>query len=381
MAEERLLCERGFDNLSLRTAPLKRNPSSRKPARKLVCLFSRLFSLLLDGCSTIWHSFFDHPLEPALHQAKLQSWRLAAVFIQKVSLIPFLTAATLQTSAVPQIPRQEGASLWTPLLGVLSAALAFITAVMLYKNERWKKKYVESEDVISKLTSRVKLLEDFASTCYSTTYIDTDLLFLGPRGHGKTSVVTAMTKQWKPIHDIRPTPVDFLASAWELPIYEDKEFLDGEIGLTRTNRIRDRIVVYDYAGEDQTIPKALEQLASSAKSIVMFVLSAEPHPPTQSSAYFNVNTLRRMRKSLAEDTIGSCTAFILFSKQDLTSYSSTADPSEIAPELLAAHAEAVENIRVIFGEVPKYMVSSETGYGISYCLRDLLSGILSVGTH
>lgn len=282
----------------------------------------------------------------------------------------------LQNTATNVQP--AASSMWLPWLGLTTAVLGLAAAFMLFRNERWKKRLIDAESRNSMLTQRVDQLVRFCRTVYSTSYVDIDFIFLGPRGHGKTSIVTALTRQWKSIQDIRPTPIDFTQTSWELPHFREEAFDDEDLGVTRTRRVRQRIVVYDYAGEDQSIAAAMDRITSATRSVVLFVMSAEPSPPTQSSSYFNLNTVKKMRKALAQASSDTCTAFILLSKHDLSTFPSIVDPTEIPEALLESHSHALENIKTIFGTVPIYLVSAETGYGITYCVRDLLRHVFSV---
>lgn len=293
-------------------------------------------------------------------------------------MLLLLPAATPQTATTPALMEAGPPSTWTTLLALTAAALGVVSALMILRNERWKKKYVAAEEKSTALSKRLDVLTKFAETVYTNAYVDTSFIFLGPRDHGKSSIVTAMTKQWLSIEDIRPTPVDFLKTYWELPAYKKEPLFDEELGITRVKHRHNRIVIYDYAGEDQSINSALDLVKSSERSVIFFVLSAEGTPRTESSAYFNLNTVRKMRRSLKDSSSENCSAYILYSKEDLSSFSDKQDPSNIPQDLINKHLHAVENITAIFGDVPCFLVSGETGYGISYCLRVILNEVFSM---
>lgn len=250
----------------------------------------------------------------------------------------------------------------------VAGLLALITAVILFRNEQMKRRLRDAESLIDSFRS-------FASHTLVMNYSDTDLIFLGPRFHGKTSIVTAMTKQWQQVLDTRPTLTDFSLTIWETSAFVDQKCTHEVLGIPIIKRNQARIMVYDYAGEDQSIGPAMDRLSKSARSIVVFVMSAEDEFKSSTSSYFNTNTLRRMRKAVTELRSSDCSAFILFSKHDLMQ-APPADPTDVPTTLLDRHSLAIENIAANFGDVDRFIVSAETGFGVSTALRSMLAHVV-----
>ena len=68
---------------------------------------------------------------------------------------------------------------------------------------------------------------------------------------------------------------------------------------------------------------------------------------------------------------------IIFSQQDISKFASWEDPHNIPPEVLAQHSLAIENIEAIYGLTEKVFVSSETGFGMSVAIREILSKVVN----
>jgi hypothetical protein len=222
-------------------------------------------------------------------------------------------------------------------------------------------------------------LKKFVSTVYFECYVESDLVVLGPRSHGKTSIVTAITKQWMTVLDTRPTPIDFVMNQWDCPEYEDKAFFHEDFGVNMTRRTRARLNVFDYAGEDRAIGSALETISQSGRCLVAFVLSAEPAPLVSSRSYFNAATLLRVKKAIIRAENTPLAALVLFSKQDTMDGPMDSDPGAIPAALLQRHGDELDTIDSIFGETQKFLVSAETGFGLAQAMRAILDHVVDAG--
>src|ERR1700742_367659 len=98
--------------------------------------------------------------------------------------------------------------------GAAAAVFGVFGTIMVLRGEGYKTK-------IKEIGKQLDSLKKFASTVYFEYYVESDMVVLGPRSHGKTSIVTAITKQWMTVLDTRPTPIDFVMSRWDCPEYED----------------------------------------------------------------------------------------------------------------------------------------------------------------
>lgn len=284
-------------------------------------------------------------------------------FLSVIFCLPMLSAATLS-------PNISSISFdWTSILGFISAGLAAIAAILSVRNEALKAK-------LSKLTIEVDSLRKFASSTYSTSFVATDLFVLGPRAHGKTSIVTSLTRQWLSIEGMPPTPLEFQHFVWRSPNYTETSIEDSDLNLKRFLKTHAELNIYDYAGEEHVISAALSKLSKSEKFMVIFVMSCEDNPAFQSDSYFNISTLNAMRKAISQSKRKACAVVTLFSKQDASSYSSHIDPCVIPSEIIDKNMNALINIETIFGDTTKFVVSSQTGFGLSHAFRFLLGNVV-----
>lgn len=259
---------------------------------------------------------------------------------------------------------------WTATLGFAAATFGLIAAVMTARTEKLKGK-------LALMSRDVEALRKFAADVFSITYAPSDMFVLGPRAHGKTSLVTAVTQQWQSIRGMPPTPTHFQHFCWESPTYAESMFTDTDIGQQRPLRTYACLNIYDYAGEDQSISVALNAIAKSDRFLIVFVMSCEETPLVQSATYFNLTTLKAMRKALADAQSHPLTAMVLFTKQDASEFGAHADPTDIPATLEGRHQRALENIETIFGETAKFMVSAETGFGLSLAFRHALGHVVN----
>lgn len=262
------------------------------------------------------------------------------------------------------VPSGEGIRL-TEILSIATALITLVAAGIVLNAERIKSKNIEE---------KLNKLKKFANGSIMTRHVNSDLIMLGPRDHGKTSVVSGLTKQWMQVKDMRPTLAKFDRGRWESPNFRDEAAYDRDLEIDTVHRTRAVLTVFDYAGEDAVLGNAIKSIAESPQCVVAFVLSSEQQPKEYRS-YFSVDNLKRIRRAIAQSNNLPLGAVILFTKQDMSGSFPSA-PSEIPQVIHHRYQDIVQLIDDVFGNTSKLMVSAETGFGMAEAMRSILSHVV-----
>lgn len=189
------------------------------------------------------------------------------------------------------------------LITLIAAILVFVTAILEYNRHTLNKN-------ISEMQKKIESMKLFISNVYYDLFEDTDIIFLGPRFQGKSSLVTTIARQWKSIQGMRAT-TSFEIFTWESPEFISQKNLNSDFSVDMENRTRARLNIYDYAGDDDMIFTALEQMSNSKKYIIVFVLSSIAES-TPSSKYFNMTTVKKIKQYLSNSTSECLAPYIVF---------------------------------------------------------------------
>jgi len=242
-------------------------------------------------------------------------------------------------------------------LGAFSALATLIAALLLVRTES--------------LRARLKKLQELCDGITFTKFEDTSVFILGPRTAGKTSVVTAWIHIWKEVMKVSATPVDFVEHRYQFAGASYEAVFDNSVGINIGKRTHARAIIYDYAGEDAALPSALEKISQAKQYVIIFVLTCEPEKERLNAEYFNTNFLKRMQNALGKAEQPTLASFVLFNKHDLLSNEVRLDDDSALVHSKTRNEVALGNIRAVFGQPKTFLVSAETGFGISPFLRAL----------
>lgn len=269
-------------------------------------------------------------------------------------------------------------------IGLITAIISYIVSVSNKKkedtqkivNEMQKKidekqrKIDEMQNKQEKMQNKINIMKNFLGDVHTIYYEETDVIVLGPRFQGKSSVITALTKQWKSIQNIRSTPF-FDIFTWESSEYISKVRRNSDFDIDMEDRIKARLNIYDYGGEDDFIIDALNKISHSNRYIIIFVLSSVAEA-TPSSKYFNLTAVQKIRNHLVNSKSTCLSAFLIFNKHDLLDRPSH-NPMSFSRQLVSHHQSAIDNIEAIYGKTKDILVSAENGFGIGNFTRELLA--------
>lgn len=240
------------------------------------------------------------------------------------------------------------------VLGVISGLLAIVLAVMNHNREG--------------VQIKLRKLEKFCETVYSDYFINTNVVILGPRSAGKTSLATAWTAIWEDIATVDPTPIHFIKYEFTYPNYLEEWFYDTDIDMYRSGRWRARAVIWDFIGEERSLNEALKTIETLSDYIIILVMSAEAEKFELNKTYFNTNFLKRTQKAIHNAKASATDCFVVFNKADLIKERAKRSDDDLK-SLMAEHEGPVTNIKSQFGEVRFLLTSADTGEGVGSLLR------------
>lgn len=258
------------------------------------------------------------------------------------------------------------------LLAIATALASFFFFIKRNKYEELKKEFDDLKKEKESLDSRISKFRTFCAGVSIVEHRFTDVFFIGPRNHGKSALVRTLTEQWNDIHTLIPTPTDFDLLTWISPKFRKKKFFNSDLETNMTSKVQAAVNIYDYAGEERSFVKALEKISQSERYVVVFTISSEPSQSNDASIYFSVTNLIKIKKAIASANGNAISALIVFTKHDLTDFSTIRDPTEVPNQIIASHRLIVDSINSVFGTCDSLLVSAETGFGTNYLSRRLL---------
>jgi GTPase SAR1 family protein len=246
------------------------------------------------------------------------------------------------------MPKPDNISLILTLLLTIST---IVLSVLSYKLSKQK----------SALDDKLETARKYIQSLHVIDYVFQDIILLGPRNSGKTSVAELWSK---PATDITRIPH---TRKWELHERDILEFNEYEkrhdtLDIIIKYKRRLRIKVHDYPGEDRFRTEAIESLPELKKSVLLlfFDVSVDREELQRVSAnngYYSqvfVNHIRKLRDF--EPLISK--VIVVFNKADLLPPDMLLDVERTKDELKKINAEAIDRIEGQFSGILDYLVVS-----------------------
>lgn len=253
---------------------------------------------------------------------------------------------------------------WIHLIGAVTAIATVVLGVISVSLERRRAK---CERVLLEAKEEVE-------NSFLIRNMTIDVVMLGPRGAGKTSIARLWTAPWTKIGTIAPS------SEWEsyeADIYEFEEEdcssssdrLGSLLGAKRACLPVLRIRVLDYPGESNYRSEALKKIQRlNEKVVVLFVFKVGFHEGQiqyahENAEYFSVSFLEDVQDTLGRVTQKIAKVIVVFNKAD---YLPREWNDQIAlARLKKANQQAIHQIERVFSPHVEYVVvSALTNKGI-----------------
>jgi len=208
-------------------------------------------------------------------------------------------------------------------------------------------------------------MRKYITTVSYTDTIDYNIIVLGPRTVGKTSLVTSLTEIWKDIRALAPTP-SFQRYEYIFPNARKSNKTRQVFDLALDVFEKARLVIWDYGGEDHLLDSALERFKElQGACILLLVLTSEIDRMRINNEYYSASFLKRVRDAINVAPRPTLNVFVVFAKADLLE---KVDMAEVRNRNL----NGIDNIMSLFGaSIQFYLVSSENGNGLRPLVQNL----------
>jgi GTPase SAR1 family protein len=247
----------------------------------------------------------------------------------------------------------------------LATIASVIVGILLWTKqelmEEQSTKIMKLERELKEADSRISTLESFCSDVFTTEVEQRNVILIGPRASGKSSIVTLWCEVDRLIESITPT-VTFDAYDYSIREHRDEPFFDSSIQLQRIRRIQRSLRILDYAGEDSQVSNAVEKVAASPECTLIMVFNSEPGFENDNRRYFSRSLVEKLNKVFNRtgfETASVKGVYVVFNKIDLYS-DGVGSLDKRLTKIRTLFADNVANIESIFGVQVKYMVTSAT---------------------
>ncbi|MBI3448015.1 MAG: GTPase domain-containing protein [Acidobacteria bacterium] len=201
-----------------------------------------------------------------------------------------------------------------------------------------------------------------------------DVIIMGPRASGKTSIVELWTSPWTQIGKLEPSAT---WRVYQKNIYESAEFIrhNRDLELDQTIKPTLRLRVHDFPGEDSYRVKALAELRSDKKCVLMFVMKVgivgdQVELYRDNALYFSASLADTLFSQAERATMSVSKAIIVFNKADLLP--KTWSDDEALVRLRSANRDALYQIERLFsGKLEYHLTSAATNRGLIQVLGSI----------
>jgi GTPase SAR1 family protein len=277
------------------------------------------------------------------------------------------------TNSTPIQPVGQGSfDLLKLILGFLTVILAITAAFFGLKKSK-----LDAEN--ANYTKRIKLLEEHAGQMTTLDYIYQDVVFLGPRQSGKTSVSELWVKPFTNISEIAASS-DWSKNEFSVFEYKDVyEKYDDSLKIKRKYRKVIRVRLLDYPGEDVYRARAIKNLPNldNAALVLFFDIDADVDgikSTTKNNSYYSLSFCESI-ESIKGITTNISKVIIAFNKMDLIT--SELDDKSIKQRLYSINKVSLDRISSMFsGKLETFYISAKNNTKLISLLGSVASSKL-----
>lgn len=262
------------------------------------------------------------------------------------------------------------------ILGISSLFLAVMTYLLQRRTKELEDHLHSVENESSHTRERLRKIYDHIRDDPIIDYQYIDIVLLGPRNAGKTSIGLVWTSPWTQIQKIRSTsPTDwreYEANIFEFP---QKRCRDEIFELTRPLRTFLRIRVHDYPGEPAYLTEALEDLRDLKQKVVLvFVFNVGFHKGEiqycrENAEYFSYTFVEEIERHLKRVSGYIAKAIVVFNKSDLLPQEWS--EQEAIDKLQQSNSDGMHQIMRVFHNFSCRLTSAKTNKGIINLLSEI----------
>ena len=261
---------------------------------------------------------------------------------------------------------------------VIATTSAVYVGTQLWKKqdfiEEQSRKILSQKRELDNAHGRVVILEDFCKTVSTTETRQHHVIVIGPRASGKSSIVSLWCEVDRLIETISPT-VSFDTYDYDAQISRKEDFYDSKIEVKRIKKIEEIIRFFDYAGEDDQLYSAIENITESPDCTIVMVFNSDPKYATENRRYFSRSLIEKINTAFNRTGFKTSSVkgvYVVFNKIDLFNLFAS-DYDKYLQSLMDNFSDNVANIESIFGVEVRYMVTSAlTNHNVINLLQELV---------
>lgn len=209
----------------------------------------------------------------------------------------------------------------------------------------------ETKTALSVATRRIDSFREYARQTTVISHLYHDVVLLGPRHAGKSSVAKLWTQPWFDIGELKPST---LWNTYEVSVYDlsTEERQDPLFEVTRQYRHVLRVRLHDYPGDDARRTEAIRALPrlQNAALLLFFDLIVDGDrvssvAVSKNGSYYSKVFIEALQ-GVSQLTSNVAKVILVFNKIDLLP---SRDKKEIIKMLQAANAEVLSRLETVFG--------------------------------
>lgn len=226
----------------------------------------------------------------------------------------------------------------------------------------------ETKTALSVATRRIDSFKEYARQTPVINYLYHDVVLLGPRHAGKSSVAKLWTQPWFDIRNLTPSTLweTYEASVCDL---STKEGPDPLFEVVRRYRQVLRVRLHDYPGDDAKRTEAVRALPrlQNAALLLFFDLILDAGRVssvaiTKNGTYFSKVFIEALQ-AVSQLTSNVSKVILVFNKVDLLP--GHVDKKEVIKMLREANAETLSRLETVFGgQMTSVFVSAMDNRGL-----------------
>ena len=264
------------------------------------------------------------------------------------------------------------------LISIVATIVSIVVGILL-----WRKSELLDEQSRTILSLRreannskehISTLEKFCATVSTVEEKRYHVILIGPRNSGKSSITSLWCKVDKLITTISPTPT-FDTYDYDGLNSKKEDFFDTEIKVKRIKKVQKIIRFFDYAGEDEQIPNAIERIASSPDCTIIMVFNSDPGYENDNRRYFSRSLVEKINSKFNESGFKASNVkvvYVVFNKIDLFAKSGSTYNDNLE-KIKQKFIDNISNIETIFGVDVRYIVTSaSTNHNIINLLQNVV---------
>lgn len=243
------------------------------------------------------------------------------------------------------------------LVGFLTVLIGLIGIIQQTAKKNLEMKIASLQSDLDKKNSALDNIKEYAKQLTLIDYVNHDVIFLGPRQSGKTSILQLWVKPWFEVVEAAAT------AQWEtytVDVFElgKKSKLHQLFDVHMNHRETLRITIHDYPGEDQFRMRAIDHLSELQKAVLILVFDLKTGRNNKlvecdkNLEYYSQAIIEKISQHKGITTNLS-KVIVCFNKIDKIRLSYS-NKNQMIDELKKINAAADKRIRELFGGLLEY---------------------------